>query len=1279
MGAGCSTSRSVQVAPAPDEKDDASGNIKVIPGPDQLLANNKLPKLENWVPEPISAPPSPIPAGRKQKLVLDDAPQVSWPPHLATVTKGISLRGLRKVREALRKHFGEKRYPSVTTADVCSKWVKPITAAAGKCRLVEVPGLLTHAGGGSGAGGAGAGGGGAGGEGEDVGVPQYFISHAWSNSIELLFRKVFDFLSSADECTRVWLDVLAVCQHEDMPPHRHDIAAFADVVAACSGGTLVVMDLTRCNPSTRAWCIFEWAHTLAAHGPDGLHMQLAPLERAAVFRDLDVERAECFRAADKEMIMREVRRQHGSSAAFNSKLKLQLLLEPLSYRVDLRRLQQRSRDTEWQWGPVEEWMQGGGVAGGGGGGGSRALCVVSGAGEGKSTISAELIRRLTPPPPPPPSTSSPASGEDAAATPNPANPNTASTSTPTTISSPTSAASASTAAASASGGVVSAYHFLKYNDQRRLEPVRIVKSLAFQLASRLPSVCACLLECDVAAVAQMTEVGRAFEELLLRPMMAAEAAGEEGGQQVLIILDALDEADPAPSLSSSTSSSSSSPSSPASPASSQPRYPVLCGNRALQLLAHHLQRLPPRRVRFFLTTRPDAAGGRVVACLDRTFREQGGAVYLRPSQLVRGGGGGGGGEGGGGNGGGGGGGGVLVYLTVMKACLGEGEEEEKEEGEEGKADGAAATEGPAAGEGGGGHTAPAAAAGGGGATETAPPAAAPTIAATAAAAFTAASAATPPTTPRARPSSPARATTNGTAHASPFSPVRGTTRLLALVTGGYPSLRKILNTAAAAAAFASASGNYPSQPQPHAPDLAALHEVYGKVFRRAYDTYSSSERSAVCRLLEVLLAAQEPLPQSLVAALGLGGAVGLLPGWGVLFYVDEHHLFTLHKSLADWLLLDAATGSGSAAAAAAASSSSAAPAAAQGVGGGAATHAPAGGAGLQYTHDQRPSTPSGGGGRSIFSRFHGGGTGGGGGGAGREVVRAAEAAAAANPAQPRSCFSLDLCKGHLMLGRYLASTRLSSPSPYCLKYLVAHLASAGPPASPLLDDVLAGFAFVQAAFAAGFGAHIIRALGFMSHATRLSRDVLRWLRAKQHDIAASPTLETVVGTALMSPTRTELYKAALNASRQSGGGWMTRGSVPPYEVWPADLAVLKGHAGGVTAVLFSPDGRQLVSSSGGGCELRVWDISTGSCGAVLQGHTADVTCLAMSPDGTLIASGSSDMTCRLWDAATGQCTGLLLGHTGGVTGLSFSPPLRGAPPLRLVTSSSDNTLRIWVG
>ncbi len=41
------------------------------------------------------------------------------------------------------------------------------------------------------------------------------------------------------------------------------------------------------------------AHTLALHGPDGLHLHLRPEDRAAVFASIDVERAECFRPDDK--------------------------------------------------------------------------------------------------------------------------------------------------------------------------------------------------------------------------------------------------------------------------------------------------------------------------------------------------------------------------------------------------------------------------------------------------------------------------------------------------------------------------------------------------------------------------------------------------------------------------------------------------------------------------------------------------------------------------------------------------------------------------------------------------------------------------------------------------------------------------------------------------------------------------------------------------------------------------------------------------------------------
>jgi hypothetical protein len=36
---------------------------------------------------------------------------------------------------------------------------------------------------------------------------------------------------------------------------------------------------------------------------------------------LDVEKAECFKAEDKEMILRETKEKHGSTQVFNEKLK----------------------------------------------------------------------------------------------------------------------------------------------------------------------------------------------------------------------------------------------------------------------------------------------------------------------------------------------------------------------------------------------------------------------------------------------------------------------------------------------------------------------------------------------------------------------------------------------------------------------------------------------------------------------------------------------------------------------------------------------------------------------------------------------------------------------------------------------------------------------------------------------------------------------------------------------------------------------------------------------
>ena len=85
--------------------------------------------------------------------------------------------------------------------------------------------------------------------------------------------------------------------------------------------------------------------------------------------------------------------------------------------------------------------------------------------------------------------------------------------------------------------------------------------------------------------------------------------------QVVILLDALDEADPPDELLQQPQAASSSE---GGSSSGKQTCPVACGNSILLLITAHLKNLPSH-VRFIFTTRPDAAAGQVMPCLERAF------------------------------------------------------------------------------------------------------------------------------------------------------------------------------------------------------------------------------------------------------------------------------------------------------------------------------------------------------------------------------------------------------------------------------------------------------------------------------------------------------------------------------------------------------------------------------------------------------------------------------------------------------------------------------------
>jgi WD40 repeat protein len=116
-----------------------------------------------------------------------------------------------------------------------------------------------------------------------------------------------------------------------------------------------------------------------------------------------------------------------------------------------------------------------------------------------------------------------------------------------------------------------------------------------------------------------------------------------------------------------------------------------------------------------------------------------------------------------------------------------------------------------------------------------------------------------------------------------------------------------------------------------------------------------------------------------------------------------------------------------------------------------------------------------------------------------------------------------------------------------------------------------------------------------------------------------------------------------------------------------------GPASDVRKVIFSPDGKRLVSVGILDSTIRVWDIAKETEVCRMRARAEAANSVAISPDGTTVALGSDDGTIDLWDATSGKEKGKLAGHRhSACTQLVFSPEGK-----HLASAGSDSTIRLW--
>ncbi|KAF5841038.1 WD40-repeat-containing domain protein [Dunaliella salina] len=117
--------------------------------------------------------------------------------------------------------------------------------------------------------------------------------------------------------------------------------------------------------------------------------------------------------------------------------------------------------------------------------------------------------------------------------------------------------------------------------------------------------------------------------------------------------------------------------------------------------------------------------------------------------------------------------------------------------------------------------------------------------------------------------------------------------------------------------------------------------------------------------------------------------------------------------------------------------------------------------------------------------------------------------------------------------------------------------------------------------------------------------------------------------------------------------------------------VLRGHAGPVQTLTFSPDSMSLASGSEDKT-VRVWDVASGNLKNIFAGHLGKVYGLCYIGSGTILFSCSKDKMIMEWDMLRSEHRKNLEGHSNVVWSVCMAQEGQIA-----ISVSHDETIRFW--